>query len=104
MLQDTVLHIVCPNNVQQDAFAIDGNEVQNFADRLTSDAMIQGVRVAKRKQLLSTSTLYRFLGPVNSWDPFRGVAVVEVNQQTRGWDSVVGLHSFEYLNNTEGHR
>jgi hypothetical protein len=44
----------------------------------------------------STSTLYRFLGTVYSWERFRGGAVVEVgaNRERR---SVVGMHSFEYI-------
>jgi hypothetical protein len=52
------------------------------------------------KTVLVTSTLYRFLGAVNdSYDHYRGAAVVQVNRQAGhdNWESVVGLHSFQYL-------
>lgn len=46
--------------------------------------------------VLQKSTLYRFIGPVESWERFRGAAVVEVGDKG-SWESVVGLHSFEYV-------
>jgi len=102
---------------------VGGKELQRFASSLPPDppnALYQAVRVVPHglprvissdhhhhshkpgyehsipRFILSTSTLYRFLGPVQSWGEFRGAAVVVVGSKGE-WESVVGLHSFEYI-------
>lgn len=121
IIQHTRLHIVCPtkDDLSDNARAIDGKELAHFAFNLPDEppnAVYQAVRGVPQgrpkvkssahykpgsehafsKDVLATSTLYRFEGVINSWDQFRGAAVVHVGDKGK-WESVFGLHSFEYL-------
>jgi len=121
IVQHTRLHIVCPtqNDLSDNALAIDGKELAHFAFNLpdrSPNVVYQGIRGVPHirakvkpfsyhrpsfehvfsKDVLATSTLYRFEGVINSWDRFRGAAVVHVGDEG-SWESVFGLHSFEYL-------
>ncbi|KAI9774243.1 MAG: hypothetical protein M1839_001745 [Geoglossum umbratile] len=124
IVENTLLHIACPAGLRDDALAVDGRKLSAFAQDLPPvNAVYQGVRVVPQGQpyitepgrgllpgskrlipkiVLGTSTLYRFMGPIESLEGCRGAAVVEVNKDTRQWESVVGLHSFEYLIKAKG--
>ncbi|KAI9773694.1 MAG: hypothetical protein M1840_006968 [Geoglossum simile] len=124
IVENTLLHIACSTGPRDDARAVDGRKLAEWAQGLPHvNAVYQGIRVvtqgqpnitgsgyglfsrSKRlipKMLLCTSTLYRFMGPIESLEDCRGAAVVEVNKETGRWESVVGLHSFEYLIKVKG--
>jgi hypothetical protein len=124
IVENTLLHIACPTGLRDDALAVDGRKLSAFAQDLPPvNAVYQGVRVVPQGQpyitesghgllpgskrlipkiVLCTSTLYRFMGPIESLEGCRGAAVVEVNKGTRQWESVVGFHSFEYLIKAKG--